>query len=156
MDLTGLDELPSDLVRLPLYEAKIDPDIYLLGFDLDADQARGNPPDDAGWFFVLKERPGDPRFGVDDGAPTTIEVWNDLTWDDVDPEDRGFLELDPAITIPLAGFDHNEDDGEKQEQRGEDQNLPLWYSGLSSADLAYLLFQVPVLVAVHAQEMLPR
>jgi hypothetical protein len=34
-------------------------------------------------------------------------------------------------------------------------SLPLWYSGLSSADIAYMLFQAPVLMAVHAQEMLP-
>ena len=45
---------------------------------------------------------------------------------------------------------------EKRDQRAEDENLPLWFSGLSSADLAYMLFQVPVMVAVHAQEMVPR
>ncbi|WP_206059461.1 hypothetical protein, partial [Nonomuraea zeae] len=145
-----------DRIRLPLYEAKIEPDIYLLGFDLDAEEAIGSPPDDAGWFFVLKERPGDPRFGLDDGPPAPVEVWNDLSWEDVDPHHHGFIELDPGTTVPLAAFDGSEDDQEKQEQRGEDENLPLWYSGLSSADLAYILFQVPVLVAVHAQEMLPR
>jgi hypothetical protein len=145
-----------DQVRLPLYEAKIEPDVFLLGFDLDADEALGDPPDDAGWFFMLKERPGDPRFGVDDGTPTNLEVWNDLTWDDVDPQHRGFLELDPAVNVPLQPFDGSPDDPEKQDQRAEDVNLPLWFAGLSSADLAYLLFQVPVLVAVHAQEMLPR
>ncbi|WP_055615564.1 hypothetical protein [Streptomyces phaeochromogenes] len=157
-----LVELPPDgppspeQVLLPLYEAKVEPDIYLLGFDLDAARALGHAPDDAGWFFVLKERPGDPRFGVDDGPPTHVEVWNDLTWDDVDPHRRGFLELDPDITVALADFDGSEDDPEKQEQRAEDENLPLWFAGLGSADLAYILFQVPVLVAVHAQEMLPR
>ncbi|MFD4601969.1 hypothetical protein ACFWPQ_28570 [Streptomyces sp. NPDC058464] len=150
---TGLPS-PEQLL-LPTYEAKADPDIYLLGFDLDADQALGRPGLDAGWFFVIKERPGDPRFGVDDGPPTHLEVWNDLTWDDVDPGGRGFLDLDPAVTVPLAGFDGT-DDTEKQDQRAEDVNLPLWSAGLSSADLAYILFQVPVLVAVHAQEMLPR
>ncbi|WP_306334574.1 hypothetical protein [Streptomyces sp. KL118A] len=150
------DRPPHSLVRLPLYEAKVDPDITLLGFDLDADEARGDPPADAGWFFILKERPGDPRFGVDDAAPTPVEVWNDLSWTDVDPHARGFLELDPQVTVPLVGFDGSEDDQEKREQRAEDENLPLWHAGLSSADLAYILFQVPVLVAVHAQEMLPR
>ncbi|MEV6849091.1 hypothetical protein [Actinoplanes sp. NPDC051411] len=144
-----------DVVRLPLYEAKIEPDIYLLGFDLDADEARGNPPDDPGWFFMIKERPGDPRFGVDDGTPTNLEVWNDLTWNDVDPHHLGFLELDPTVSVGLQPLD-NVDDNEKKDQRAEDVNLPLWFAGLSSADLAYLLFQVPVLVAVHAQEMLPR
>ncbi|WP_172381815.1 hypothetical protein [Streptomyces sp. MNP-20] len=147
---------PPSLVRFPLYEARIEPDITLLGFDLDADEARGAPPADAGWFFLLKERPGDPRFGVDDAEPTPVEVWNDLSWADVDPRGRGFLELDPHLTVPLAHFDGSEDDQEKREQRAEDENLPLWHAGLSSADLAYILFQVPVLVAVHAQEMLPR
>jgi hypothetical protein len=155
VDLDQEDALPPEVVRLPLYEAKIEPDIYLLGFDLDAEQARGNPPTDAGWFFVLKERPGDPRFGADDGDPTRVEVWNDLTWADIDPAHSGFIELDPNVSVPLADFDGSDDDPEKQQQRDDDANLPLWYAGLGSADLAYILFQVPVLVAVHAQEMLP-
>jgi hypothetical protein len=142
-------------IQLPRYEATVDPDIYLLGFGLTAAQAVGGP-DDPGWFFVLKERPGDPRFGLDEGAATPVEVWNDLTWTDVDPAGLGFLTLDPAVTIPLADFDGSGDEVEKVDQRAEDENLPLWFSGLSSADLAYILFQVPVMVAVHAQEMVPR
>jgi hypothetical protein len=145
-------------IRLPRYEAKVDPDIYLIGFDLTADQAVGGP-DDPGWFFVLKERPGDPRFGLDDRDPSQpagpIEVWNDLTWSDVDPAGRGFVTLDPTVTVPLAGLDGS-DDAEKLDQHTEDENLPLWFSGLGSADLAYILLQVPVMVAVHAQEMVPR
>jgi hypothetical protein len=141
-------------IQLPHYEATVDPDIYLLGFDLTAAKAVGGP-DDAGWFFVLKERPGDPRFGVDDGPAVPVEVWNDLTWSDVDPTGRGFLVLDPAVTVPLVGFDGT-DDTEKVDQRAEDENLPPWSAGMSSADLAYLLFQVPVMVAVHAKEMVPR
>jgi hypothetical protein len=142
-------------IRLPLYEAKVEPDIYLLGFDLTAEEAVGGP-DDAGWFFVLKERPGDPRFGLDDGQLVPVEVWNDLTWAAVDPAGRDFLVLDPTVTVPLAAFDGSEDDLEKLDQRAEDENLPLWFAGLSSADLAYLLFQVPVMVAAHAKEMVPR
>jgi hypothetical protein len=141
-------------IELPRYEATVDPDLYLIGFDLTADKAVGGPAD-AGWFFVLKERPGDPRFGVDDGPAVPVEVWNDLTWSDVDPAGRGFLVLDPAVTVSLAGFDGS-DDAEKADQRAEDENLPAWSAGLSSADLAYLLFQVPVMVAVHAKEMVPR
>ncbi|MGV9267631.1 hypothetical protein ACWDRR_23570 [Kitasatospora sp. NPDC003701] len=151
------DHPTTDLVRLPLYEAKIEPDIYLLGFDLDAAEARGTPPGDLGWFFVLKERPGEPRFGVDEpgGPPPPVEVWNDLTWQHVDPDHLGFVELTDATHVELAPFDGSEDDQEKQEQRAEDVALPLWHSGLSSADIAYILFQAPVMVAVHAQEMLP-
>ncbi|MEV6397049.1 hypothetical protein AB0M39_20050, partial [Streptomyces sp. NPDC051907] len=146
---------PPHLVRLPLYEAKVEPDITLLGFDLTAAQARGHAPDDPGWFFVVKERPGDPRFGADEGAGTPVEVWNDLSWRDVDPQGSRFIQLDPAVQVPLLPFDGSEDDPEKQEQRREDVALPLWNAALSSADIAYMLFQAPVLIAVHAEEMLP-
>ena len=50
-------------MRTPLYEAKVDPDIYFFGFDLTRRRRRKggtgeNPNDDPGWFFVIKERPG--------------------------------------------------------------------------------------------------
>jgi hypothetical protein len=142
-------------IRLPLYEAKVAPDIYLLGFDLTAKQAKGNfATGDAGWFFVIQERPGDPRFGLDVGPPTRVEVWNDLSWPDVAPG-GGFIRLDGSTpAIALQEFDQPADDQEKRDQHFEDLSLPLWHAGLSSADIAYMLFQAPVLMAVHAQEML--
>jgi hypothetical protein len=144
-------------IRLPLYEAKVEPDIYLLGFDLGADEAKGGGPGgDPGWFFVIKERPGDPRFGLDIGPSTRVEVWNDLSWPDVDPTGKGFITLGAGTAaVPLKEFDRPQDDQEKQDQHVEDLSLPLWHGGLSAADLAYVLFQAPVLMAVHAQEMLP-
>lgn len=161
----GLERVPVDPldpnhpspaeIRLPLYEAKVDPDVYLLGFDLTAEEARG-VGGDAGWFFVIKERPGDPRFGLDLDPSGRVEVWNDLSWPDVDPHGTGFIRLDGATTpVVLQEFDDPVDDAEKQDQHGEDLSLPLWHAGLSSADLAYILFQAPVLMAVHAEEMLP-
>ncbi|OXY89422.1 hypothetical protein [Streptomyces diastatochromogenes] len=147
---------PPDKVRLPIYEAKVEPDITLLGFDLTAEAARGRVPDDPGWFFVIKERPGDPRFGADEEGQGTdaVEVWNDLSWNDIDPGGTRFITLDPAVRQPLAPFDGSEDDQEKEEQRREDVFLPRWDETLGSADIAYMLFQAPVLIAVHAQEML--
>ncbi|RAY12576.1 hypothetical protein DPM19_23525 [Actinomadura craniellae] len=143
-------------IRLPLYEAKVDPDIHLLGFDLTAAEAEGENGD-AGWFFVIKERPGDPRFGLDVGPSTRVEVWNDLSWPDVDPAGHGFIRLDAnTAPVPLQEFDDPIDDQEKREQHLEDLSLPVWFAGLSAADIAYMLFQAPVLMAVHAQEMLPQ
>ena len=76
-------------VKTPLYEARVDPDIAFIGFDLTAAVALGgtgeNPADDPGWFFVIKERPGEPRFGFDVSRDGPIEVWNDLAWPDVLP-----------------------------------------------------------------------
>ena len=39
--------------------------------------------DDPGWFFVIKERPGEPRFGLDIERDGALKVWNDLAWPDV-------------------------------------------------------------------------
>src|SRR5206468_2316 len=60
------DDLPHSKIRTPLYEAKVDPDIYFFGFDLTKTEVVGgksSPNDEPGWYFVIKERPGEPRFG---------------------------------------------------------------------------------------------
>ncbi|MER6315529.1 hypothetical protein ABT237_17380 [Streptomyces sp. NPDC001581] len=151
------DRPGPDEILLPIYEARAEPDIHLLGFDLTAVEARGDAKD-PGWFFVLQERPGDPRFGADDGAPVDVEVWNDLTWGDVDPGGRrGFVGLDGSTTeVELLDVSGTVEDAEKVAQHGEDTALDRWHGGLDSAEVAYMLFQAPVLMAVHAQEMLPR
>jgi hypothetical protein len=146
-----------ELIRMPLYEAKVEPDIYLLGFDLDADTARDGGTDGLGWFFVIKERPGDPRFGLDEDppeGPPEVEVWNDLTWGWVDPNQKRFIRFDDTRRVTLDELELPADQ-EKQEQRNDDDHLAEWSSTVSSADVAYILFQAPVLVAVHAMEMLP-
>ena len=158
---------PHTIVKTPLYEAKVEPDIHFFGFDLTAEEAQGltaGQPNDledrAGWFFVIKERPGEPRFGLDIGktAPKQVEVWNDLGWENV-AEEKAFLEIDNATpTIDLTDNDLHvtEDDyQEKIEQRNEDVNIQ-WSKDMNAADVAYILYQVPVLVAVHAAEMLPK
>lgn len=165
------------VIKSPLYEAKVDPDIYFFGFDLTVEEAQGgdgsNPDDDPGWFFVIKERPGEPRFGLDIGdggniEDGKIELWNDLSWGDITPAvpKDGFLQIvasvdengdpvedhTPTIT---AIQDLEAEDSEKIEQQGEDQQIQ-WSENMSSAELAYILYQVPVLVGVHASEMLPK
>ncbi|HEX3130341.1 MAG TPA: hypothetical protein VH394_23595 [Thermoanaerobaculia bacterium] len=155
---------PKDKLQTPLYEAKVDPDIYFFGFDLTVEAAVGgtgaNPNDDPGWFFVLKERPGEPRFGLDftDPPPNParpLHIWGDLAWSDVQPGAEGsFIQITNAtptrtLTLPTGS------DSEKLPQHNDDKNIP-FNKDMSSADLAYVLFQAPVLVAVHASEMLPR
>lgn len=149
--------LTDQMVRLPIYEAKIAPDIYLLGFPLDENEARSGGADGLGWFFVLKERPGDPRFGLDEPPPgelPEIEVWNDATWGHLDPGPSGFIRFDGGVEVGLDDFNGDDDDEEKKRQREDDVNITEWAPDVSAADVAYILFQAPVLVAVHAQEML--
>jgi hypothetical protein len=158
-DLPEHEDPPPTLVQLPIFEARVGPDITLLGFDLDAPTARGTGEgDDLGWFFVLKERPGDPRFGLDDDQPgqeTAVEVWNDLTWGTVDHNGNGFIQFADAPTVSLDDDVLEQNDEEKKAQRLEDVQVDDWHPNVSAADVAYILFQAPVLVAVHAQEMLP-
>lgn len=150
---------PRTKVLTPLYEAKVDPDIYFFGFDLTVDKAKGgtgeNPADDPGWFFVIKERPGEPRFGLDDEQPPKLQVWNDLSWPQVQPAAVGsHIEIASTPASFTLSFPSGED-SEKEVQHNDDKKVA-WSHDMSSAELAYIFFQAPVLVAVHASEMLPK
>jgi hypothetical protein len=150
------DRPPRTKVLTPLYEAKVDPDIYFFGFDLTVKQAKGgsgqNPADDPGWFFVLKERPGELRFGLDTDQQPHLNTWNDLSWADVQPTGSHIeIATSPAAFTLLAPTG---EDQEKAPQFADDRKIA-WSREMSSAELAYILFQVPVLVGVHAAEMLP-
>jgi len=156
-----LDESGAAGFKTPLYEAKVDPDITFFGFDLTASAARGgtgeHPGDDPGWFIVIKERPGEPRFGLDVERRGDLNLWSDLAWDDLLPGPAGqHLQITPA-TRPLS---LNARGGafaspEQRQQYEEDRHLR-WQGDMNAAEVAYILYQVPVLVAVHAAEMLPQ
>ncbi len=171
------DNPPKDLVKSPLYEAKVDPDIYFFGFDLTVCEAKGGTGkedepvdpvcadevgwDDPGWFFVIKERPGEPRFGLDIGEggnieANKIELWNDLSWNDLQPEviAGGHIQISDDPLSITADQSLEGDDSEKRDQQDEDKEIA-WTHEMSAAELAYILYQVPVLVGVHGSEMLP-
>lgn len=145
-------------IKTPLYEAQVKPDIYFFGFDLTEEEARGNDKvdDEPGWFFVIKERPGEPRFGLDIDREGPIQVWNDLSWADVVPglTDGDFIDIASAPNRSLPNAAPSGTAQEKAEQWQEDHLLS-WTENINSAELAYILFQAPVLVGVHASEMLP-
>jgi hypothetical protein len=163
VDLIGplADVPPRDIVKTPLYEAKVDPDIYFFGFDLTAEKAKGGPDpnggeDDPGWFFVIKERPSEPRFGLDIQRETplaTLNTWNDLSLAEVTanpstatflrPGEKSIALVDPGAASPA----------EQRKQYLEDRAFQ-WRGDTQAAEVAYILFQLPVMMAVHAAEML--
>ncbi|MEO6040105.1 MAG: hypothetical protein ABIQ93_16950 [Saprospiraceae bacterium] len=168
------DDPPRTIVKTPLFEAKIEPDIYFFGFDLEPLEARGGTGetqadlDNPGWFFVIKERPGEPRFGFDIDRkehPESIYTWNDLAWPDlkitnsyIDLTVGGANDPNRKITLKTPPAPLGQDDLDRDVQHGEDVNVK-WQDGsgdTNAADLAYILYQVPVMVAVHAAEMLPK
>jgi hypothetical protein len=156
---------PEDVViKTPLYEAKVEPDIYFFGFDLNIKEAKGGSgeqeDDEPGWFFVIKERSGEPRFGLDvpgegsDMGVTTLSAWNDLAWSHImaDVGDGKFIPITGTRTINVSDPGTPSDDEEQQQK--EDSHV-VWRSAINAAELAYILYQVPVLIGVHAAEMLP-
>jgi hypothetical protein len=158
--LALVENPPRDKVKTPLYEAKVDPDIYFFGFDLKVEDAVGgtgdNEGDDPGWFFVIKERPGEPRFGLDDGTAQHIYVWNDLAWGNVVPNTQvgDYIQItNSTATIALESLPPTEI--EKTDQAADDKSVQ-WHKDTHAAEVAYILYQAPVMVAVHASEMLPR
>lgn len=144
-----LNKQPLEAIKSPIFKAQIEPDLYFLGFDLkildakgDSDPDKGNP----GWFFVIQERPGEPRFGLDIlDHPITeeekkLKEWNDLSWDHLgDPETIKLIDL--KITVDETEITFT-----------PDTNI---HWGSNAADIAYILFQLPVMVAIHAANMLP-
>ncbi len=134
-------------IKFPVFKASVDPDIRFFGFDLTAEQAKGaadprSDVDDWGYFFVIQQLPGEPRFGMDvafspDDDAATPFTWSDLSWDKF-PAGQQFID----ITVPPQGFI----------PAGPGENLTQW--GSDSARMAAILLQRPVMIAVHAKEML--
>jgi hypothetical protein len=140
---------PSLTIKPPLFKAQIEPDIHFLGFDLTVSAAKGSPTPpggasgivNAGWFFVIQERPGEPRFGldvVDSQSPLPVlSEWNDLSWNHLgNPDEVPFIDLSAAPALQGSSPDSHIQ----------------WAS--NAADMAYILYQDPVMVAVHADNML--
>ncbi len=145
LDLTD-DQFAAEL-KFPLYKAEVSPDIKFFGFDLTIKQAKGDDPSDGftdnlGWFFVIQEVPGEPRFGMDINydAGTDGVSWDDLAWDCFD-DNLKFVKsgVRPTKKIPSSFSDNSPDK---------------W--GTNSANMAYILFQKPVMVAVHSKDMLAK
>jgi hypothetical protein len=135
-------------IKFPLFRAEIDPDIRFFGFDMKISDARGaddpkTESDDWGWYFVIQQSPGEPRFGMDidfipDDDPTTPITWDDLSWVSFDPNAR-FI----STAVPPAATFFNQLSAPLRAQ---------W--GTHSADMASVLYQKPVMIAVRAREML--
>ena len=146
--LRVLDEgNPQQFIKTPIFKAEIDPDVRFLGFDLTSSQVKGDADpavDNPGWFFVIQERPGEPRFGLDDlndESPATPTNWNELAWE----------HLAQSETLGCVDFGVHVPDESAITAPPDSQFR--W--GRNGADVAYIFYQVPVMVAFHAADMLP-
>lgn len=149
---------PAGEIRRPIFHGSLAPDIAFYGFALSYDDAIGAATapgvGDPGWFFALAERPGEPRFGLDEqaasaGAP---REWSQLAWSHLvgpsgDPAALEYVDLDTpnpdtrSIASP-GGARWHADSG-------------LGPVGARGSDLAYITLQLPFRVAFHAADLLP-
>jgi hypothetical protein len=147
-DWSGSQRVFGRAVKMPVFQMDRSPDVTLLAIELSEAQLCGDPtPDgDPGWFIVLQELPGEPRFGLDalpslgpvswGGLPAT---WSDLGWRHAAADEAA---LEQLHYVPLSAWPA--------------QVLPLmpgstaqatW--GRSSADLAAITRQAPMRMAIH-------
>ena len=141
----------TDEEKYPLFRGTLDPDVIFIGFDLDEDEARGDPdPEEGrpGWFVVMQQQPTEPRFGLDvaDGFADTLlplTSWDNLSWGHLAANQADF----DALTHVRLGTALPETSG---------TNPPpgaAW--GENAAHQAFITLQKPVRIAIHADDMLP-
>jgi hypothetical protein len=121
-----------------------------------------NPTDDPGWFIVIQERLGEPRFGLDLPSSDTqmlsnkiYHTWNDLSWTDAIPggQPGDYIAINQALMSLKVTPPTKPEDQEKEIQYLDDKNIHL--DQVNAASLAYILFQAPVMVAVHEEMSKP-
>ncbi len=131
-------------VRMPLFKATLQPDIVMLGFDLTKQDVLGNSTYPGGWFFVVRERPGQLRFGLEEPGSTSVSAmhsWHDANW--------AFMGSSPQ-NVSVANGIANGLGGYTDPLNSAIQ----WSNTMSSATMAWILYRNPVMVAIHAESMI--
>lgn len=155
--LEKLEEGQAEKIKFPLFQAHIEPDIKLLFFSLSAEMAKGVSPHEAegvlednnpGWFFLFQERPGQVKLGLDiteGGGKIDIPILsiNGFSWNHfIDPSQVENYHLDFKTRIQVTDNDETYTWGDH-------------LSVSDAAQIASILVQSPVIIARHADDMLP-
>jgi hypothetical protein len=118
------------------------------------------PADDPGWFFILRERPGEPRFGFDIGdvANTSFNTWNEVDWADIGTAEGAYTQFNKSLsivpgTLAVIAATDTEFVKDNKARHNEDLNYK-WNPTTNAADVAYITYQDKVMVAIHGSEML--
>jgi hypothetical protein len=157
----ALANIADPKIHYPIFKAPVPPDLTFIGFDASLETVRGDPnldetaqahakvsPSKLGWFFVLQEVVAETRFGLDEESPPpgmeSAVRWDNLAWSDLTFA-AGRQTID--LAAPLA-----------HTPTGTNPNNLAWApsAGANAADIALILRQKPVLVAIHARQMLER
>lgn len=128
----------------PSFFYEVDPDIYFIGFSISRDDATTGE----GYFFVMKERPGEMQFGLDivanpRSAPTQ---WDSLNWETDLPGVKDYIDLNKKDHTPPLTVREGIPWGNGEPAKG--------YPG-NAANMAWILQQKPTSVAVHISKLIP-
>jgi hypothetical protein len=142
----------SGVKKFPIFYGKMPPDALLVGFDLTASEAKGSglPSDPAanpGWYFVMEERVGDIRFGLDElDDPANfqhdlVDSWHNLTWAN--------MGADTGVYDP-AGVNYIDISSVNTSSK-EYEDIP-WSK--SASNMAWIFYQPAVRVSIHANDLI--
>jgi hypothetical protein len=120
----------------PIFSGSLPPDLTFLGFPKTPRELCVGGSSYKGYFIVLEERLGEPRFGFDDEPPppsmASPNWWYNLAWESLGVAANAYIDdASPA---------------------GVGTRTPRW--GSSAAAIANICLQRPVRVAIHASRML--
>ena len=123
-------------IILPEFRADITRDISLLGFAVQLDPLIAHP----GYYFVLKERPGEIRFGLDVSpqGPTSfgkVKNSDELAWTHLEGN-KQYAKLNTQQYI----------------QAKQNRKIGAYRWGKDAAHMAGLLYQNPVMAAIHCSQ----
>jgi hypothetical protein len=125
--------------QAPVFVVRIDEQTAAYAFRHPDPESLRLPPEQVpGLFFAFQEHSFRIRFGFDEpGTSPTLLTWDQLDWDDVPKDDRGFaLAAAPLATPP------------------DDTTGAAWAH--DAADLASIALQKPVRVLIHSHRLVGR
>ena len=131
-----MSDNPED-IHYPIFKAEVQPDVKFLGFSLKVSDIKGTGQgSNLGYFFVLKEVPGELRLGLDiapEKEGVEPETWDDLSWVDIDKLENGVF---TNLSKPKGALSKD------------------WPE--NSAERAKIFYQKPVMAVIHGTEMLDK
>jgi hypothetical protein len=130
---------PGPTQLAPVFRGTAGVDTAYLGFEMSPEVLGGSgTAADPGWYVVIQEIEGAPRFGFDELADdlSPFGTWNDAAWPMVGLTGSGAY-------VSIAA---------KKLTPGSPSNL-VW--GAGSAHMAAIALQRPVRLSIHASLLLP-
>ncbi|MBO6936817.1 MAG: hypothetical protein JJ863_17740 [Deltaproteobacteria bacterium] len=134
----------SDRPIFPVFKGALGADLVFFGFPFGERAARSAMVDkrlvSEGMFFVIEERMGEARFGLDSATsnspgPVELNAWSDLNWGHFGQADGGEHSYIGDAAISVQGDSWND---------------------LTSAELASATLQQPARLVIHADQLIPK